>query len=148
MKVSTNIKINSTKENVWNIITDIENSVNVISGIIKIEIINPTDNLIGLKWKETRVMFGKEADEVMWITHAKKNEYYQTRAESHGSIYISRLSITKEIDSVDLEMSFESQGSSFMTKIMNGLFGGVLKKSMKKALLVDLNDLKKASESK
>jgi hypothetical protein len=148
MKVSTQIKINSTREKVWQVITDIENSVNVISGIIKIEILNPPgDNLVGLKWKETRVMFGKEADEVMWVTHSKMYDHYQTRAESHGAIYRTRLSITEEEDGVTLKMSFDGQGASLMAKIMSGIFGGLMKKSMTKALVEDLKDIKKAVEA-
>ncbi|WP_438312815.1 SRPBCC family protein [Sporosarcina sp. FA9] len=149
MKVSAKININSTKEKVWEVIADIENSVNVISGIIKIEILNPAgDNLVGLKWKETRRMFGKEAEEVMWVTHSKKYDYYQTRAESHGAIYLSRLNITEENNGVvTLEMSFEGQASSLMAKIMSGVFGTFMKKSMTKLLEVDLEDIKKSCET-
>lgn len=147
MKVSTQIKINSTKEKVWAMITDIENSASFISGITNVEIINPAgDDLVGLKWKETRKMFGKEADEIMWVTHSQKHNYYQTRAENHGAIYVSRLEITEENDGVTLEMSFEGQGSTLMVKIMSGIFGAFMKKSMRKALVVDLEDIKKACE--
>ncbi len=147
MKVSTQIKINNTKEKVWEVISDIENSVHVITGITDIEIMNPAgEDLVGLKWKETRMMFGKEAKEVMWITHSKTHEYYQTRAESHGAVYVSRLSIAEEKDGVILEMSFEGQSTSLMAKIMNGVFGSFMKKSMLKALDVDLQDIKRASE--
>lgn len=147
MKISSQIKISSTKEKVWEVISDIENSVNVISGISKIEIIDlPKNNLVGLKWKETRIMFGKEAEELMWVTHCKIHDYYQTRAESHGAVYISRLSITEENDNVILEMSFEGQGLTFMAKIMNAIFGSFMKKSMEKVIEIDLKDIKTACE--
>lgn len=148
MKVSAKIKIDSTKEKIWEMITDIENSANIISSIIKIEILNPTgDNLVGLKRKETRKMFGKEAEEVMWVTHSKMYDYYQTRAESHGSIYLSRLNIIEENNVVTLEMSFEGKASSLLAKMMSGVFGGFMKKSMIKVLEEDLNDIKKACEA-
>lgn len=147
MKVSAQIKINSTKEKVWDVITDIENSANVISSITKIEILNPAeDNLVGLKWKETRMMFGKEAVEVMWVTHSKEYDYYQTRAESHGAIYISLLKVTEENDGVNLEMSFIGEALNMIAKIMSRILGGFMKKSMKEALEADLNDIKKACE--
>ncbi|EGA89336.1 hypothetical protein GPDM_10520 [Planococcus donghaensis MPA1U2] len=149
MKVSTQIDINSSKEKVWSAITDIENSANVISGIINIEILHPADgDLVGLKWKETRKMFGKEANEVMWITHSEKYHYYQTRAESHGAIYVSRLNITeKNKDTVTLEMSFEGQSVSLVAKILSGIFSIFMKKSMKKALEEDLQDIKSYCEA-
>lgn len=149
MKVSTQVDINSTKEKVWEVITDIENSPNVISGIMNIEILNPAeDNFVGLKWEETRKMFGKEAKEIMWITHSEKYDYYQTRAESHGAVYISRLNITeKNSEDVTLEMSFEGQSISLMAKILSGIFSIFMKKSMKKAIEVDLEDIKKYCET-
>lgn len=41
----------------------------MVSGIISLNILHqPEDGLVGLKWEETRKMFGKEASETMWIT--------------------------------------------------------------------------------
>lgn len=148
MKVSTSVTINSTKEKVWQIISDIENSVNNIEGIMKIEVINPPgDNLIGLKWKETRMMYGKEADETMWVTHGKENVFYQTRAESHGAIYKSRFDIEEKGDACVLTMGFEGESVSLFAKIFNALFAGIMRKSMVKELDKDLQDIKKAVEA-
>lgn len=148
MKVSTNIRINSSKENVWKVISDIENSVNNISGIINIEVLNPPgENLIGLKWRETRKMYGKEADEIMWVTHGKENVFYQTRAESHGAIYKSRLEIEEKSDHCILTMSFAGEAVSLLAKFMNVIFSGMMKKSMISELDKDLADIKKVVES-
>ncbi|MGI9263993.1 MAG: SRPBCC family protein, partial [Gammaproteobacteria bacterium] len=69
MKVSTSIDIASPAENVWAVITDIENCVGRISSILDIEVLEkPETGFVGFKWKETRKMFGKEATEVMWVT--------------------------------------------------------------------------------
>lgn len=66
MELSTQININQPIEKVWKKITDIENSANFIEGITKVEVLEkPKDTLLGFKWKETRVMFGKEATEIM-----------------------------------------------------------------------------------
>ena len=91
MKIKAKVSIKGKKEDVWDVITDIEGSVERISAIESVEILEkPATGILGLKWKETRTMFGKEATEIMWVTDAKENEYYQTRAESHGALYISR----------------------------------------------------------
>ena len=52
MNVEVQVDINGTKEDVWKVITDIENSTNTISGIEKIEILEkPADSFVGLKWQ-------------------------------------------------------------------------------------------------
>lgn len=143
MNVTKKIAINSTKELVWKAITDIENSVGMISGILAINILNkPEDGLIGLKWQETREMFGKEAMETMWITAAVANEYYCTRAESHGSVYYTRLSLDDGAAGTRLTMSFSGEPQTFLAKTLSLLMMPVIKASIEKALAKDLHDIK------
>lgn len=50
MKVEAKVCIDSTKEQIWQVISDIENSVNTIKAIEKIEVLEkPADGLVGLK---------------------------------------------------------------------------------------------------
>ena len=83
----------------------------------------------------------------MWITDAKKPQFYETRAESHGAIYVSRLSIDKADDGCVLTMSFDGQAVTFGAKIMWFLTGWMAKKPMIKAITEDLEDLKAAAEA-
>ncbi len=143
MKVSVDIEIAKPKELVWSTITAIEKCSDFISGITDIQILNqPEEGLVGLKWKETRLMFGKEATETMWITEAVENEYYCTRAESHGSVYITKLSLNQVGDNTILCMSFVGEPQTLFVKAVSACMGGFIKRSMKKALLKDLEDIK------
>jgi len=82
MKLSAKTAINAPKEAIWGVITDIENATKNLNGVEKVEILEqPSDGLVGLKWIETRTIFGKTATETMWITEAVENKFYQTRAE-------------------------------------------------------------------
>ena len=148
MKLTVQISIESTKEKIWNVISDIENSVNIIDGIHKIEVLEqPQKSFVGLKWRETRTMFGKEATEVMWITDAIENESYRTRAESHGAVYLTAFKITEHGDSCDLSMEFTGEPQSFGARIMAALTGFLFKGATLKALKKDLEDIKAASEN-
>lgn len=143
MKVSTDIYIEQPVERVWQAITDIENCQSMISGIIGLEVLYQPDNqFVGLKWKETRLMFGKEATETMWVTDAVENKYYQTRAESHGSVYISRLSVESQGSGTVLTMAFTGQAQSLIMKILSLLMTPFMKKPMVNMLDQDLQDIK------
>lgn len=143
MKVEAKVSINGTKEQIWQAITDIENSVNTIKAIEEIEILEkPASGFVGLKWRETRTMFGQSATEVMWITDAKENEYYQTRAENHGAIYISKLKIEEQGDENSLSMGFEGEPQSMFAKIMAFVTGFIFKNATQKALKEDLENIK------
>jgi len=146
MKLSVNIK--ATKENVWKIITDIENCDKHIEGIEKVEILNkPEKEFVGLKWRETRNFLGQTATEVMWITDSVENEYYTVRAESHGAIYTTNHILSKDDDSTVLTMTFDAELTTFKAKLVTALTGWMFVSATKKALLKDLNDIKKASEA-
>jgi len=95
-----------------------------------------------LKWEETREMFGKEAMETMWITDSVVNEYYATRAESHGSVYITKLSLKESDGSTLLTMSFNGIPQTFAAKVLSFLMRPLINSSIKKALVKDLRDIK------
>lgn len=148
MELSVFVEIKKPLKDVWMAIIDFDNCSNYIESIVNLEIINqPKDTLVGFKWKETRVMFGKEATETMWITDYAVNDYYQTRTESHGSIYISRLSIEKAGENTKLTMSFSAEAQTFFVKIISKCMGFMMIGSMKKALIKDLQDIKTHLES-
>lgn len=137
------VSINAPKEKVWEVITNIENAAESISGIEEVEILEkPESGLVGLKWKETRIMFGKTATEVMWITEAVENDYYKTRAESHGSIYTSTISVEEKEGVSILSMEFGAKMVTLGAKIMGTLMMPFFKGATRKALQKDLDDIK------
>jgi len=147
MKVLVDIEIDKPKDVVWSAITDIENSPDMISGILALKILEqPKDGLVGLKWEQTRLMFGKEASEIMWITESVENEYYCTRAESHGSVYITKLSLSQNGKKTLLTMTFSGEAQAIFIKIVSACLGIFMKKPMKKMLLKDLEDIKEYVE--
>ena len=91
-------------------------------------------------------MFGKEATEIMWITESVENEYYATRAESHGSVYISRLALRESPNGSELSMSFSGEATSLTAKILSAMMGVFISGSIKKALQKDLMDIKQYLE--
>lgn len=148
MQLSLSTPIQATPTKVWNVITDIDGATERIRGILAVEVLErPKSGVKGLKWKETRKFAGREAHEIMWITDAKKPQFYETRAESHGAIYVSRLSIDKTDHGCVLTMSFDGQAVTFGAKIMWFLTGWMAKKPMIKAITEDLEDLKAAAEA-
>ncbi len=147
MAFKSEISIAASPAKIWNVITDIENSDQFISGIQSLEILEkPDQGLVGLKWEETRIMFGQTATETMWITDVKENRYYKTRAERPGVVYITTLSLEENGDSTDLSMELEAEISTFGARLMSSVMGIFFNKATLKALQKDLEDIKAAVE--
>jgi hypothetical protein len=147
MIVEAKININGSKEAVWNVITDIDNAADFISGIEKIEIVErPASGLFGLRWRETRMYFGSLATVEKTITDAAENEYYKTSAEDSGFLFLTTMRISESGDVVVLTSSHDSRPQGFVAKLKSTpmiFFKGVIRK----ALMQDLNDIKAAVEN-
>ncbi len=147
MKLSVQVNINANRERIWEVISDIKNAVNVVSAIELIEVLEePDSGILGLKWRETRTMFGKTATEVMWITEVQDGRSYSTRAESHGSIYKTRHEISGVDGDAVLGMEFIGEAQTLGAKILSATMGSLFKGATVKALQQDLDDIKAASE--
>ena len=133
---------------VWAVITDIKNAAQHLSAVKDIEVLEPADDdsLVGLKWRETREWMGRDAVEVMWVTEAEVAVYYETRAESHGCIYRSRLQLTPGPSATELSMAFYCQPQSRAARLMWLLSGWMAKTSLRKVIDQDLQDIKSTVE--
>jgi hypothetical protein len=147
MLVEAQVTINGSKAAIWAAITNIENAAETISGIMNIEVVEkPANGLVGLKWRETRMLFGKPTTLEKWITDAAENAFYKTRAEDSGFVFLTTISISESGNgSITLTSSHDSQPQGIVARLKSlpmFLFKGVVRK----AILQDLNDIKAAVE--
>ena len=141
--ITVDIQIDSPRDIVWSAITDIKRSMEMMPAILDVEIIEkPTSGLVGLKWQETREMFGQRATETMWITDAQEGSHYFTRAESHGSIYVTRIAVQEQGSGTTLIMEFSATPISKAAKVMALMTNLIAKRSIQKMLQKDLQDIK------
>ena len=148
MLVEAQVTIQGSPSAIWAAMTDIENASETISGIEKIEVLErPASGLVGLKWRETRILFGKPASADKWITDAAENEFYATRAESDGFVFLSTMRIAESGAGVTLTSSHDSQPRSLVARLMTIPMTLLFKGVARKALQQDLNDIKAAVES-
>src|SRR5262245_18160585 len=147
MIVEVQVTINGSKEAIWAAITNIENASETISGIKNIEVVEkPANGLVGLKCRETRTLRGKPATAEKWITDAAENEFYKTRAESDGFVFLCTKSISESSGGITLTESHEFKPQSIVAKVMSIPMGLLLKGVVKKTILQDLNDIKTTVE--
>ncbi len=148
MKITDSITIKASVEQVFKTFTDLDKAAERIEGITKIEILDgPAIMQIGTKWRETRVLFGSEATEVMWVTELTPNQGYTVETSSHGAKYITTYGFTPEGDTTDVQFSFEGIPLNTSARIMS-IFGKLFLGATKKALHKDLENLKQAAEQK
>jgi hypothetical protein len=125
--------------------SDFRRGHETISAIVKMDVLTDGPVRIGTRFRETRVMFGREATEEMTVTAFEPPKRYTLAAESHGSRYHTELSFAPDGQGTRVTMSFAAMPVTFMARVM-----GVLMRPMMKGIVKmcakDLDDLKSAIE--
>lgn len=147
MIVEEKVTINGSREAVWKAITDIENAATIVRGIERIEIVErPSSGIVGLRWLETRILFGNPATVEKRITDAVENVSYKTEAHDGGFVFVTETVISESHGEIVLSSSHDSRPQGFLSKLkaMPMIF---FKGMITKAILEDLNDFKMAVEN-
>lgn len=147
MIVEEKVTINGSREAVWKAITDIENAATIVRGIERIEIVErPSSGIVGLRWLETRILFGNPATVEKRITDAIENVSYKTEAHDGGFVFVTEAVISENNGEIVLSSSHDSRPQGFLSKLkaMPMIF---FKGMITKAILEDLNDFKMAVEN-
>ncbi|MFM7050997.1 MAG: SRPBCC family protein [Planctomycetota bacterium] len=145
--ITVSIDIAAPAERVWDRISDIENAARTIPAIRSIEILSETRRGLGTRWRETRVMFGREATETMEITGWRPPHEYVASAASHGSEYRSALRVTPAGAGCRLEFEFSARPVSFAAKVLSFVLAPVMRGAVVKALRADLGAIRAACEA-
>ncbi len=148
MTVEAQVTINGTLEAVWAVMANIEKAAEILSGVEKIEIVErPASGIRGLKWRETRLLFGKSVTVEKVVIAGAENEFFSTESKEGGFLFSTTNLIREKGDGILLLSRHTTipQGFTAMLKSLPMVF---FKCMIKKAMLQDLNAIKKAVERK
>lgn len=145
MRITLNEFIDADPDRTFEVFSDIANAPDRVSGIKQVTML--TDGPIGrgARFRETRVMFGKDATEDLEFTEFQPPKSYTIGCESCGVYFTSTFTFTPEAGGTRVAMDMRSRSLSLKAKLMAPmcvLFAG----SAKKAMRQDLLDLKAFSE--
>ena len=139
-------QIAAPREAVFDKLIDYANCAETISAITKVEVLTEGEVGVGTRFRETRVMFGKEASEEMEIAEFDRPSLLVYTAASHGCSYRSTHRLVEKDGGTELSLEFDGKGVSLMGKVMSGLMGWMMKGACRKAMSKDLAELKSALE--
>ena len=120
--ITVSTLVSAPIERVFEVYTEIDKAVERIPGITALEVLSDGPFGDGTRWRETRVMFKKEATEEMWVTGFDPPRSYTVEAESHGMRYSTLFSFTPEGDGTKVSWAFSGTALTMGTKIMAPVF--------------------------
>ncbi len=140
-------RINAPSDQIFEVMTDIQSWPENISGITEVQVISGPQTLnVGTRWKETRIMFGKQATEEMEVTEFEQNRRYVVESESCGSHFRTEFKfIPVDNYTTDVKMEMVVKANSMFAKLMSPL-GYFLRGTIVKCLKQDFDDARKVCE--
>lgn len=140
--------IAASPERTFEVFSDLEGAKDTIGAITKLELLTPGPVGKGTRWRETRLMFGREATEEMWIDAFDPPRQYSVAAESGGAHYLTTFDfLPDDSGGTNVKMVFGAEPVNLVAKVMGTLMGPLMAGAMQKALEKDMDELKAACET-
>lgn len=130
--------INAPVGFVFKTISDIQKFSEAVPDIIDIEMLSNITSGVGTRFRETRIMNGKEASTELEVTEYEENKLIRLVANSHGTVWDSVFTLQENEGKTELVLVMEAKAYKLMSKLVNVL----MKKMMRKALENDMDAIK------
>jgi hypothetical protein len=140
-------QVDAPPDVVFDVAADLANAADHIDGITKIEMLTDGPIGVGMKFRETRVMFGREHTEEMEVTAFNRPTSYTVEATSCGCHFASTFRFTPKDGGTEMVLDTKSKPLSLFAKIMSPL-SGLMMGAMKKAMEQDMFGVKQVAEAR
>lgn len=145
--------IDAPTDAVWRVITDLEGTGAVLSGVTRIERLAGVGWSIGTRWRETRRAMGRESTEEMEVVGIDEGRSTMVAAEAHGMAYRTEFTL-ESVQGADggeqtlLRMRFSGSylTPSWLQRAMAKLTSGIGKSVTRRMMQQDLDDIAAAAE--
>jgi carbon monoxide dehydrogenase subunit G len=139
--------IDASPDAVWHVLTDLEGSEAVLSGVSRIERLAGLGYTIGTRWRETRTMMGRESAEEMEVVGIDPGRATTIAAEANGMRYRTEFTLEPQGTGTLLRMRFGGtyQTLSWVQRVAAKLTAGIGLRVTRRAMQQDLDDIAMAA---
>lgn len=123
--------------------TDLDGLPGRVKGITRVEKLTPGPVGLGTKYKETRIVFRREATETFEFTAFEPGKRYELTANSCGAEYRADHRFTPEGAGTRVDVTFDARAVSFFAKLFSPL-ARLMMGTMRKCVEGDLDDLERS----
>jgi hypothetical protein len=139
--------VDASPSDVFKLFTDFEHASEHVSGITQCEILTPGPTHIGTRIRETRRINGHVSTEELEVTAFEPGRHYDLRRRSGGTEFRQAFRFLPERTGTQIEVDVESEALSLAAKLMTPLTNRSVTGSMKKAIVQDIDDLRRYAET-
>ena len=132
--VSTVREISAPVSKVFKTIATIEEFKKAVPGIVKVEFLTESRYGVGTRFKETRMMNGKEAATELEVVELVENESIRMVSDAGGAIWDTTFRVSGDERNTKMEMKMDARPHAFAAKIVTpmilSMVAGFVEKDM------------------
>ncbi len=132
---------------VFSLFSDFAQAPQRVRGIVRIEMLTPGPIALGSRFRETRIMFGREASEVMEICAWAPDRHYTIGCTSCGCRIETTFRFQVEESRTRVDVSLVARPLTFAAKLMSPMTAIMMGPLMRKCVEQDVEDLRTIAES-
>lgn len=130
--------------NVFDTVAHIEEFAKAIPHVVKVELLSDKQKGLGTRFRETRLLKGKELSSEFEVKEYVENEHVRLLTDSHGIVWDTKFSVEVIGRITLLKMAMQITAYKFFPKIKTLLFKGGLTKAIGK----DMDSIKAYCEKR
>lgn len=131
-RITVTRTINAPIDAVFGAVADIREFSKALPHVVNYEFLSQRHSGVGTRFRETRLMNGKEATTELEVTEHVENDRVRIVADSHGTIWDTTFTVASEDNNTVLTMTMDAKAYKLLSKLMNPLFKGMIKKAVER----------------
>ena len=135
--------IHAPIEKVFQTLARIEHFSKAVPGITNVEFLTEQEYGVGTRFRETRLMNGKEASTELEVTELEENEHIRLVATAGGTVWDTIFFVAPEGNDVQMRMQMDARPQNLASKVFTPMILGVVAKAVES----DMDAVKQYCES-
>ena len=128
--VETTRVIKAPIETVFQTIADVQNFQKAVKGITNIEFLSDQTVGAGTRFRETRIMHGKESTVELEVTEYLENDGVRMVSDAGGTIWDTIFTVREENDTVVMHMKMDAKPYKLGAKLITPWIMGMVTKAI------------------
>ncbi len=128
--VSTQRTINAPIQKVFRTLATVDEFSKAVPGITKVEFLTDKKYGVGTRFRETRIMQGKEAATELEVAELVEDELVRMVADAGGAIWDTIFRVTQDGDRVEMAMQMDARPHTWLARVVTPMILGVVSKAV------------------
>ena len=128
--VTVTRRIDAPADVVFRVVAHVEQFSQAVPGILRVEFLSEVKSGVGARFRETRMMMGREASTELEVTEYVENERVRIVSEAGGALWDTVFSVAADGGGTELKMVMDARPQTLSARMTVLLIIGTVQKAV------------------